>query len=221
MASGPNKNTKSHRKDDFYNWNLRATRIAAGYTQQELATLAGSSHYTVESYERLLRFPERELAVRIANILGKSVDVLFSEDIKRWTREVNTLSEAGLAGIDVEESEEEYLEEIIEEGPEELRGNMDYFKAETPQPYEEVDKKIVTTRVRRIVGSLSPAQRKCVTLHFGIGCQNHSLTEVGKILGISKYGVWGNIRNALKRIRGERFSKRKDLQFLARCMNPV
>ena len=58
---------------------LKAARVNAGYTQEEVVTALNMSKTTLINYEKYRRKPDIETAQRIASFYGMSVD-----DIK-WT----------------------------------------------------------------------------------------------------------------------------------------
>jgi transcriptional regulator with XRE-family HTH domain len=57
---------------------LREVRRAAGLTQQQLADAAGAGRTTVGRAERGIQVPTLELADRIADVVGSSLDEAFS-----------------------------------------------------------------------------------------------------------------------------------------------
>lgn len=65
-------------------WNgpqLRQDRVAAGYTQSELAELSGLETVTYAIYERGEVVPSVEDAVNIAHVLGYYIDRYLKFDI--------------------------------------------------------------------------------------------------------------------------------------------
>jgi len=60
---------------------IKAARINAGFTQQEVADRVGKSKNTIASYEAYTTRPDIEIAQTMATMFGMSLD-----DID-WTRE--------------------------------------------------------------------------------------------------------------------------------------
>ena len=58
------------RKDNFYNFKIRAPRIEAGYTLKRLSEEAGISIVTLNKYEKFLFVPEMEYFYAIGKVLG-------------------------------------------------------------------------------------------------------------------------------------------------------
>ena len=56
---------------------LRVYRVGAGWTQRELADLAGVNQFTVSRLERRLHTPNLTTAEAIARALGRPVDAVF------------------------------------------------------------------------------------------------------------------------------------------------
>lgn len=59
---------------------IRIARAEAGLTQEELALRTGVSRQAIHSIEKEKYVPSVALALRIARVLGKSVEELFLVD---------------------------------------------------------------------------------------------------------------------------------------------
>lgn len=57
---------------------LRAHRTAAGLTQADLAQQAGVSRKTINTIENAHYVPSTVLALRLAHVLGVSVEAIFA-----------------------------------------------------------------------------------------------------------------------------------------------
>jgi putative transcriptional regulator len=73
--------------------NLRRARVRAGLTQAQVAALAGLSRPMYVNIELGRRNPSLDVAIRIAHVLGESVEALF-EDGGRPTKHVGVRSAA-------------------------------------------------------------------------------------------------------------------------------
>lgn len=63
--------------------NLRYWRQKAGYTQRELAVLAGVRESTVSDIERLESEPKITTAIKLATLCNCTLDDLYEFDIRR------------------------------------------------------------------------------------------------------------------------------------------
>ena len=62
---------------------LRATREQSGKTQAQVAKEVGISEVAFQMYEYGKRLPRVDIAIRIAEALGTTVEALFREDYTR------------------------------------------------------------------------------------------------------------------------------------------
>jgi putative transcriptional regulator len=68
----------------FPEWSpLRGSRVLAGLSQAELATIVGASRETISSLERGASIPSVTLALAIAHALDATVEELFAADEHR------------------------------------------------------------------------------------------------------------------------------------------
>ncbi len=77
---------------------LKSIRIEKGMTQEELAALLGVSYQVISQYERDLRKPKYETAIKLADALGVSPRHLFlgpSDPDMEYERICDTLNAAG------------------------------------------------------------------------------------------------------------------------------
>ncbi|MBR3099553.1 MAG: helix-turn-helix transcriptional regulator [Clostridia bacterium] len=100
---------------------LTALRKAAGMSRQQLGDLCGIAQSTVVNYERGLRVPYADTAVRMARAFGLSVEELLSTEEDAVTPSVRGaerlrfhLSEAGSALSGGELSEDQLEEYVLE-----------------------------------------------------------------------------------------------------------
>lgn len=77
-----NRVTMMH-DDKFFSVNLARLRQEAGYSQAELADVAGVSHHTVFRAESKGMIPLRENIIKIARALGVSPDDLFKDPTEK------------------------------------------------------------------------------------------------------------------------------------------
>ena len=74
------------RKDNFYNFRIRAPRIEAGYTLKRLSRETGISTVTLNKYEKFLFVPKMEHLYAI----GKVLDVGYTEEDRREMEYLST-----------------------------------------------------------------------------------------------------------------------------------
>ena len=60
---------------------IRELRKAAGLRQEDLARLLGVTRQTIHAIENNKYDPTRALAVRLAQVLGTTVDLLFTPSV--------------------------------------------------------------------------------------------------------------------------------------------
>src|SRR5215207_2708823 len=80
---------------------------------------------------------------------------------------------------------------------------MDRFIAEEAIVTEdEVEERLLSERVERALGTLQPRDAKVLKLYFGLeGGREHTLEEIGDILGVTREGIRQLRDRALKRLR--------------------
>ena len=71
---------KTSKYDKTWLVNLQKCREEQGYTQVKLAMLTEISQQSVTYYETGTRTPSLEVAVRLAKVLGTSIDYLIGND---------------------------------------------------------------------------------------------------------------------------------------------
>jgi RNA polymerase sigma factor (sigma-70 family) len=99
-------------------------------------------------------------------------------------------------------------------GLSELRLVLDAVNA--PQLEVDLDKNIYDEEAKEIMSdmldSLTPREAKILRLRFGIGCEEHTLEEVGKLFGVTRERIRGIEAQALRKMRNP--SRTKILQEL-------
>ena len=68
---------------------IKAFRIAQGFSQEKLATLVGVRRETMVFLEKGKYNPSLRLAYRTAKVLKTTIDELFSFDDEEWTEDLN------------------------------------------------------------------------------------------------------------------------------------
>lgn len=86
-------------------------------------------------------------------------------------------------------------------GSEEKNFGSMFYDLEAEKEFEnindEIDRDILLNKLQEV---LTKRQYEIVTLVFGFGCEPHSYTDAGKILGCSKQSIQQTIQNAKKRM---------------------
>lgn len=178
-ASFPHKKRRDAKSQVYINSNLRDARLNAGLTQRALAEQAGLTDVTINSYESLMTFPEREHARRIARVLNKPVGYLFSEWARYLTHERqndhhngNGTGRVANAGVDLEYFDRHINQDddgIVHDGIPNVR-NI----------------------VRKALQILDPDLRRALKMYYEIGCKHATLEKIGKGVYNSwskRYGV--------------------------------
>lgn len=190
MGRGPPSKLKTDRHDDFYNFRLRQARIDAGYTREDLADMTGISMKSIYRYERLSRSPSRATARKIADALGKSVDYLFPECLRRIAREMR------------EEREHEEDSPDLVYLPSGLRAMDNKHEVD----YNER----LCRRLDQVLAKLEPRQEAVIKMYFGYDREPITLIEVSNIFGVTRARIWEIKEKALKMLRHP--SRRKELE---------
>lgn len=216
---------RSDRKDDYHDYELRRARVVGGASGKDLANEVQVSAPAIYAYERLRCVPPREVAQKIAEALGENVDNLFPENLNKATREINReRRDRNNTRLEMHIS---ILERAIEREPEEgswytseLKARVSELKSlsdptpledikedELPlahdDPIDKIDRIEVRDKARDLLGCLSDRQRQIIILRFGIrNNHNHTLKEVGRIIGVNKERVRQIESKAIRTMQG-------------------
>jgi transcriptional regulator with XRE-family HTH domain len=183
----------------FYNAALRRAREGQGLKQSELATkvrerLGRGSSTLMSHFEVLRGFPDPEMALTIAEILGVPVEELFPKWLSEYRqaravqdiplRYISELTREEFAQIDDSQAAESIhlLDEVIEE----------IAAEQLPESVEgALDDDVFTERDVRII-----------ELRFGIhGAELKSLEQAGAEVGVSPGRVYQLEAKALRKLR--------------------
>lgn len=162
---------------------------AIGYTPQELNALVAMRNTPITSDGNFT-----ELASAIMEFLGACPTDLWS------TEQLNMKLKKNSADMKM--------------GLGELKLVLDAVN--TPQLEVDMDKNIHDEQSQHIMedmlDSLTPREAKILRLRFGMGCEEHTLEEVGKLFGLTRERIRGLEARALRKMRHS--SRTKILQQL-------
>ena len=77
-----------------YGLRLKELRKKAGYTQDELANILGTTRSTLASYEQGVREPKFEMQEAIADLFNVSTDYLFGRDYQEMSYDSDKVKKA-------------------------------------------------------------------------------------------------------------------------------
>ena len=191
----PTQNPRANCVDDYTNYNMREARLALGYRLADVASYAGVTAPRIGGYERMFFYPNKEVALRIADFLGKDVEDLFSETIRKRTTEIRReRSEKGKKKAETKFQNQGY----VAKG----KGKIWGISAEE-SPIDYASRNELSEVINQILETLSSRQSESIMLRYGLGTANEKmlLREIAQLHGITKEGARVNISLAMKKLR--------------------
>ena len=91
---------------------------------------------------------------------------------------------------------------LTEEAPKVSTLDTSYQGSYKPQVDSVYEESHMTHTISALLTKLKPKQQEIIKMKFGIGCEEMKTSEIAKELGLTVQAVNGNIRNALKAMKG-------------------
>ncbi len=173
-----------------FNWHLWKARTRLGYTQQQLADLAGVGIHKVSQFETLKLWPKPNEADELASILGVDGYVLFPDALRERCANVpaSVRFSVPLAALPAPE------DPALLEAPDMLEGPLN---------------DALRVSLAAVVGTLNPREQEVLRLRFGLdGGEAHTLGEIGKAFGLSTERIRQMEAKALRKLRHPSRSKK-------------
>lgn len=172
MKNKPEIKIRNDATDDYWNYNLRESRIQAGLTLSELAEKVSVSYATISTYERMRNFPRKNIARKIAVILKKSIDEVFPEKFGEYVKEIKKERNGyKYDALDYSIS----LEDVSERE----------YPLASENPSEDASRNILKEELDIAIRSLRYREREIIKLRYGMGDeQAYTLKEIGSIFNV-------------------------------------
>ena len=184
------------RRTRYFNGTLRKLRLERHLTQKELAKAVGVHYGRIASYESLRVVPPKDLAIKIATVLGVSVEQVFPEYLTMFRNRASA-------------SKDEYAE-VSAQAIEEYTQNVLRIQAENDDPekiYCDIERKRM---VADVISKLTDREQKVIKMYFGLGGERrHTSDEIGVEFSISSARANQLVHKALNKLR--KFSEVRDL----------
>ena len=161
--------------DPYINYPLKSTRMNRGISARDLSRKAGIVPCTLYAYERLRCFPSKEVALRIATYLGKSVDYLFPESLREFINFVRR-----------ENSKLKTKKIRLEERTNNNFSKMNLENGEEDIP-SQADKYFICESVNCALKLLDPKERQILSLRYGLGDLRGETSTLKQVA--DKFGV--------------------------------
>ena len=153
-------------KVTIFNVRMRRLREFLGLTQKELGRQVGVSAATMSHIEGFLKFPPKVLADKIAFVLRTTKEDIFPDWLKFYVLDKRT-REFVSTGME--------MQQAIESGWDEQETGGD--------PNQRAEDSDRDSRIREIVGTLTPRERQVLILRFGLDGEGiRTLEQVGDII---------------------------------------
>ena len=157
----------------IFNVRMRRLRELLGLTQVQLGHRVGVSSLTIGRIERVLSFPSDAAAAKIASVLRTTKEDIFPDWLQFYVLDKST-REYVSTGMEMRQA-------IARASSKALRSGWD--EQETGDPNEKAEASDRDVRVREIVETLRPRQRRVLMLRFGLdGEGSRTLQQVADIL---------------------------------------
>lgn len=167
-----------------FNWHLWKSRTRLGYTQHQLAELAGIYPHKISEFETLKLWPSYDQADDLAAILGVDVGVLFPDALRERCANVPASVRFRVPLTALPAPEEPDL-------------------LEAPLNFE------LRAALAAAVGTLTPREQKVLRLRFGLnGGESQTLEEVGKEFNVTRNRIRQIEQKALRKLRHPSRSKK-------------
>ena len=167
-----------------FNWHLWNARMRLGWTQYQLADLAGVQRKKMSEFETLKLWPTHDEADLLAATLGEDKDVLFPEALRERCARVpaSIRFRVPLTALPAPQ-EPDLLEAPFNE---ELRGGLG-----------------------AVLATLTPKEQRVLRLRFGFDDGvSKTLEEVGREFGVNRERIRQIEAKALRRLRAPSRSKK-------------
>ena len=164
--------------DDYFNYRFRRARIEAGYTFAGLAETIGITTAGVYAYERLHCLPDEGMARKLADAVGKPVDYLFPEVLKKHAKEIRRERKGAIKFPYGSRLNPVLLGDLSE------RSVIDEQKPEDAAVNRELQESLDD-----VLSTLRPHEQLVVRQFYGLGVERHTLREIGKGLHLSKQRI--------------------------------
>lgn len=176
------------RRTRYFNGTLRKLRLERHLTQKELAKAVGVHYGRIGSYESLRVVPPKDLAIKIATVLGVSVEQVFPEYLTMLRNRVPA-------------SKDEYAE-VSAQAIEEYTQNVLRLQAENDDPekrYRDMERKRMMADA---ISKLTDREQKVIKMYFGLGgWKSHTSSEIGAEFSISSGRANQLVHKALNKLR--------------------
>lgn len=165
---------------------LRLWRDAHGWTQTRLASVLGLAPSTVSHIETLRFYPPEAIRTRLAALTELPADRLFPSWLEEW------ITGEPIAVVDLHEVSMDDLP---------LRDRMVApFDLDAVEADDE--RRVLRADVATALATVPAHERRVLGLRFGLeGNEPHTLSEIGKDLGVSQERVRQIEAKALRRLR--------------------
>src|SRR3990167_4745413 len=168
-----------------YHHELKRFRDLNGYSQGDIADFCGISKSNYGNIERLISFPNEELAVQIADLFEVAPEILFP----KWTMPVF--------------NKQHKLVDRVVEMKREMLASREVMLLEAPDDTEEViDKQLLKKNIKDALKTLSLREAKVLELRFGLDDDKQkTLEETARKFGVTRERIRQVEIKALRRLR--------------------